>query len=506
MKRRILTLALTVALALGMLSWASAEEPAAFTLESEALGFSLTLPGLSAAEVAVEITGNTVSFYHVPSRSDTWQGLLCVLAVVTPRSRLFSGDFDSGAYSIIAMGEDRVYLKRALTGIDAGEDTRTAFLAAAEQFSLASLRENLLPAEPAALPEVDREARLPYLPVAEGRVRPGEAVTRGELADMLCALLGLTPTDGDTAASEAGEDGLGGLEVLAGYGIFSGYPDGSLRPEGAVTRAELAVLLHRFQLAAPMGRYGETSLDNFSDVSDYHWAAAHLYSACAAGWLTGYPDGTFRPSQAVTRAEAVTALNRVLGRDEAQTAVAADLVNPFADLVDTSWAYANMLEAAGLLVRDLPDQARPLPEGTSASCFAGESDGWAAVNGQLMVTADGGDTWQAVGTLPDCEATGLFFFPDQRGVLAGRSGEGRPVLLAAETGGWRDLLTDADFVSAYFPAEQFPGPEAMLDAIVSLDLCPAGAGRVYLDVTYRPYESVYPVEDGMLVVRRTLLE
>ena len=501
MKRRILSLTLTMALALGMLSWASAEEPAAFTLESEPLGFSLTLPDLAAAEVAVETTGSTVSFYHVPSRTGDWQGLLCVLAVVTPRSRLFSGDYDSGAWSIVAMGEEQVYLKRALTGIDAGEGTRAAFLAAAEHFSLASLRENLLPAEPAALPEVDREARIPYLTVEEGCVRPGEPVTRGELADMLCTLLGLE--DGDAAP---GVGDTGGLEVLAGYGIFSGYPDGSLRPEGAVTRAELAVLLHRFQFAAPMGQYGEGALERFSDVSDQHWAAAHLYSACAAGWLTGYPDGTFRPDQAVTRAEAVTALNRVLGRDEAQTAVAEDLANPFTDLADTSWAYANMLEAAGLLVRDLPDQARPLPEGTSASCFAGESDGWAAVNGQLMVTADGGDTWQAAGKLPDCQVTGLFFFPDQRGVLAGRSGEGKPVLLAAEAGGWRDLLTDADFVKAYFPVEQFPGPEATLEAVISLDLCPAGAGRVYLDVTYRPYESVYATEDSLLVIRRALLK
>ena len=497
MKRRSRARVLALVVALCALTWASAEETPAFTLESESLGFSLTLPGLSAAEVAAEIDGDTVSFYHVPSRTGDWRGLLCVIEVVTPRGGLFSGAYDSGAYSIIAMGEDRVYLKRALPGIDAGEDTLEAYLAARESFSLAALREGLLPAEPGVLPEVDRTAHLPYLSPEEGRARPWEALTRGELADMLRVPLGLDP-----AGSEAG----GALATLASYGILAAAPDGSLRPEGEVTRAELAVALHRFQFAAPMGQYGDLSLEVFSDVPEDHWAAAHLYSAYAAGWLTGYPDGTFRPDQAVTRAEAVTALNRALGRDESQTAVAADFPNPFTDLADTSWAYANMLEAAGLLVRDVPDQGQPVPEGASASCFAAGGDGWAVVDGQLMETADGGQTWQAAEPAPGCEVTSLFVSDSRTGVLAGRSERGTPALLTNRDGGWRDLLADSGFVAAYFPVEQFPGQDAMLDAVVSLDLCPAGAGRVYLDVTYRPYESIYPVEDGLLVTRRALLE
>ena len=72
--------------------------------------------------------------------------------------------------------------------------------------------------------------------------------------------------------------------------------------------------------------------------------------------MTGYPDETLRPNQEITRAEAVTALNRVLGRDESHTTVSSDFENPFFDLAETSWAYANFLEAAGMMKADIPNQ------------------------------------------------------------------------------------------------------------------------------------------------------
>ena len=72
-------------------------------------------------------------------------------------------------------------------------------------------------------------------------------------------------------------------------------------------------------------------LTRFSDVPDDHWAQEYLYSAVATGWMKGYPDETLRPNQEITRAEAVTALNRVLGRDESHTTVSSDFENTFFD-------------------------------------------------------------------------------------------------------------------------------------------------------------------------------
>lgn len=309
-----------------------------FTLDGGELGFSLTVPGLPAEEIAAEIQGHTVTLRHRPSQTGSWGGLLCVLEVVEPRSRLFSGEYDSGAYAVVAMGRDRVILWKSLTGVDSGEETRREYLAAADALDLAVLRQQVKLDEPDILPVV--QAGQPYL-AAEDDVRPGEMLTRGELAVMLWTLLDgekLSPPETSAFTDTAEEDCARAVETLASYGVVTGYGDGAFRPDRGVTRGEFAVLLHRFQFAAPMGQYGDSGAeDRFSDMAEGHWASAHLCSAVSAGWLRGYGDGTLRPDQEVTRAEAVTALNRVLGRSCQGAAVAPALENPFTDVDETFW-------------------------------------------------------------------------------------------------------------------------------------------------------------------------
>ena len=86
----------------------------------------------------------------------------------------------------------------------------------------------------------------------------------------------------------------------------------------------------------------------FDDVTDNHWASDYIVSAATKGWVSGYPDGSFMPNANITRAEAVTIVNNMLNRtaDEAYIAKHSDDILCFEDVADTHWAYFNILEAS----------------------------------------------------------------------------------------------------------------------------------------------------------------
>lgn len=88
---------------------AQAATPASFHYESDQLGFSLTVPGISKDEIIAEETDTCVNFYHVPSR-EKYGGKIGSIEVITPRSDFFSRHYDDMVYQIIAMGEDQVFL------------------------------------------------------------------------------------------------------------------------------------------------------------------------------------------------------------------------------------------------------------------------------------------------------------------------------------------------------------------------------------------------------------
>ncbi len=113
-------------------------------------------------------------------------------------------------------------------------------------------------------------------------------------------------------------------------GIVAGYPDGTFRPEEKVTRAALAVMTARARSLPPAA--GPPS---FPDVPPSHWAAGAVAAASAAGYLKGYPDGTFRPNAPVTRAEAAAVLARAFALPDAGEEA------PFPDLRG-HWASAEV--------------------------------------------------------------------------------------------------------------------------------------------------------------------
>ena len=90
-------------------------------------------------------------------------------------------------------------------------------------------------------------------------------------------------------------------------GIITRYPDGTFRPNAAITRAEFAAIAARFD------NDGDKTAAKFSDIAT-HWAKDEISIAYNNGWITGYPDGTFGPQRDITRAETMTLVNRVLNR------------------------------------------------------------------------------------------------------------------------------------------------------------------------------------------------
>lgn len=143
----------------------------------------------------------------------------------------------------------------------------------------------------------------------DGRFYPERPVARAELAVMLARAKNLSPRPGEAVFSDLGPGhwAAGAIGAARAAGYLQGYPDGTFRPEKGVTRAEAAVVLNR----AFSPRAGSGGSGVFRDLKG-HWAAGDVAELAAAGILGGYPDGTFRPQRAMTRAELAVALARVL--------------------------------------------------------------------------------------------------------------------------------------------------------------------------------------------------
>lgn len=137
------------------------------------------------------------------------------------------------------------------------------------------------------------------------------------------------------------------IAYLEQYKIINGYNDGTFRPEAQITRAEFVTMCVKFYNLT--GTVKTAKSNSFKDAESTHWAYSFINSATAIGWITGYSDGTFRPDNNITRAEVVTIVNRVTGREADTDYINKNMstVNTFIDLKDKAyWAYYEILEAA----------------------------------------------------------------------------------------------------------------------------------------------------------------
>ena len=179
----------------------------------------------------------------------------------------------------------------------------------------------------------------------DGTVHPNGQITRAEVATIFFRLLKDEVRDGAFTTSNSYSDVAYGkwynnpISTMSALGIITGYPDGTFKPNKPITRAEFAAIAARFDET----QSGKSA--TFSDVIG-HWAAKEIGIAYANEWIKGYPDGTFKPDQNITRAEAMTMINRVLERKPESPADLLTNMNKWTDNMDTSkWYYLDVQEA-----------------------------------------------------------------------------------------------------------------------------------------------------------------
>ena len=129
---------------------------------------------------------------------------------------------------------------------------------------------------------------------------------------------------------------------LAEMNILKGYEDGTFRPNAPITRAEFAAIATRF--------FEETGATyepgTFTDVTGSEWFAGAIMDAVNLGLIGGYEDGTVRPNNNITRAEACAIVNRTLGRvPHADHLLPEDVMKTWPDNPESAWFYADMQEA-----------------------------------------------------------------------------------------------------------------------------------------------------------------
>ena len=131
------------------------------------------------------------------------------------------------------------------------------------------------------------------------------------------------------------------ISYMSNLKMVKGYPDGNFRPYANITRAEFAAMVVRFENISAAGS------KTFTDLQNNHWAYEVIQKAAQAGWISGYPDGSFKPDQPITRGEVVTITNRMLNRfaDEDYVDHNLNRIINYTDIDKSHWAYYPVVEA-----------------------------------------------------------------------------------------------------------------------------------------------------------------
>ena len=179
---------------------------------------------------------------------------------------------------------------------------------------------------------------------SDSTVRPNANISRAEVATIFFRLLKSDIRDGNLTADNEFSDVSDGqwhnkaISTMAKLGIVKGRRADRFDPDASITRAEFAAICARFS-TRPVENSG-----SFSDISG-HWAENEIERAAAFGWISGYPDGTFRPDARITRAEAMTMINRVLCRMPQSESDLLDSMVTWPDNKPSDWHYLAVQEA-----------------------------------------------------------------------------------------------------------------------------------------------------------------
>lgn len=179
----------------------------------------------------------------------------------------------------------------------------------------------------------------------DGTFKPKNPMTRAEVSSMFAGVM----TGGQVPqASASFKDVKKGswYDPAVAYmeinGLIQGYEDDTFKPDRSITRAEFASIVVKY--AAITSKSGAKS---FEDVPNRHWAKENIDRVTAAGLMSGRSDKIFSPDEKITRQEVATVMNKALFRPPNKAFLLKYSTNPFSDLSHDSWAYAEILEAAG---------------------------------------------------------------------------------------------------------------------------------------------------------------
>lgn len=178
----------------------------------------------------------------------------------------------------------------------------------------------------------------------DGTVKPAGNITRAETAAILFRLMDDASRKTYYSTKSGFRDVASGswyntyVATLNNAGVITDSSNGYFRPNEAITRAELAAMLAKFSETTGAANY-------FNDVSASHWAANAIAICAKLGWITGYPDGTFRPDKNVTRAELMAMINRATGRAPKSADAFLPGMKTWIDNTADKWYYLDVQEA-----------------------------------------------------------------------------------------------------------------------------------------------------------------
>ena len=205
---------------------------------------------------------------------------------------------------------------------------------------------------------------------SDGTVRPNANITRAQVATIFFRLLDEDVRDDNLTTYNTFPDvdqdywANTAISTMASLGVINGRNSGLFDPDAYITRAEFAAICARFDDS------GVDGITTFTDTVG-HWAEDEISRAAALGWIQGYADGTFRPNQYITRAQAVTMINRVLCRLPEDTDDLLSGMNTWTDCHEDDWFYLAIQEATNshdFVAKDRVYESwtdlNPAPDGT----------------------------------------------------------------------------------------------------------------------------------------------
>jgi len=175
----------------------------------------------------------------------------------------------------------------------------------------------------------------------DGTFRPENSITRAEAAVIFANLLEVdknTQPKNNVSYNDLPDDhwAAWAIKYVSDLGLFSGYPDGTFKPNNSITRGEFSTVVFKFmKLEEP------EQLKNKFDDCIGHWAQKYIEKLSDSGYINGYPDETFKPQKSIKRAESVALINRALNRGPLY-----GVKENFPDVPSTYWAYGDIAKGA----------------------------------------------------------------------------------------------------------------------------------------------------------------